>query len=188
MDLTVTAYGGTHPENISVLNSQNTGRAYLLSSVPPILKKRNIRLPNTNFFSQCLYRGKFQDKFTKLHNRMKLEISNLNIRNGIQNIICSIIDDILYVAFTIRKSDCGWSNTDYYSNLPKSQRIWLDDINQEERSIQIEWREEVSQEIARWVLKSYELSISDAILLSTTELIEVHRIVIDIMEHDKEFF
>ena len=119
---------------------------------------------------------------------MKLEISNLNIRNGIQNIICSIIDDILYVAFTIRKSDCGWSNTDYYSNLPKSQRIWLDDINQEERSIQIEWREEVSQEIARWVLKSYELSISDAILLSTTELIEVHRIVIDIMEHDKEFF
>lgn len=31
-NLTITAYGGTQPQNISVLNSQNAGRAYLLDS------------------------------------------------------------------------------------------------------------------------------------------------------------
>jgi CRISPR-associated protein Csy1 len=49
-DLTVTAYGGTQPQNVSVLNSQNAGRAYLLSSCPPVLEKRAIRLPKTDFF------------------------------------------------------------------------------------------------------------------------------------------
>jgi CRISPR-associated protein Csy1 len=37
-DLTVTAYGGTQPQNVSVLNSKNAGRAYLLASTPPKLK------------------------------------------------------------------------------------------------------------------------------------------------------
>jgi CRISPR-associated protein Csy1 len=49
-DLTVTGYGGTQPQNVSVLNSQNAGRAYLLSSCPPVLEKRAIRLPKTDFF------------------------------------------------------------------------------------------------------------------------------------------
>ena len=38
-DLTVTGYGGTQPQNVSVLNSQNAGRAYLLPSCPPVLEK-----------------------------------------------------------------------------------------------------------------------------------------------------
>ena len=45
LDLSVTAYGGTQPQNVSVLNSQNAGRAYLLPSTPPTLQKRDIRLP-----------------------------------------------------------------------------------------------------------------------------------------------
>ena len=62
-DLTVTAYGGTQPQNVSVLNSQNAGRAYLLSSCPPILEKRTVRLPSIDFFAQCLYRKNYQDSF-----------------------------------------------------------------------------------------------------------------------------
>ena len=56
-DLTVTAYGGTQPQNVSVLNSQNAGRAYLLSSCPPILEKRTVRSPPTDFFAQSLHRN-----------------------------------------------------------------------------------------------------------------------------------
>jgi hypothetical protein len=39
-NLTAIGYGGTKPQNISVLNNQNGGIAYLLSSMPPILQKR----------------------------------------------------------------------------------------------------------------------------------------------------
>ena len=73
-DLTVTAYGGTQPQNVSVLNSQNAGRAYLLSSCPPILEKRTVRLPSIDFFAQCLYRKNYQDSFLQLHKFMQLDI------------------------------------------------------------------------------------------------------------------
>jgi len=63
-DLTEIALGGSKPQNVSVLNSQNAGRAYLLSSCPPVLEKRTVRLPKTDFFAQCLYRKNFQDSFT----------------------------------------------------------------------------------------------------------------------------
>src|SRR5690606_31155764 len=62
-ELTVTAYGGTQPQNVSVLNSQNAGRAYLLPSYPPVLEKRTVRLPKTDFFAQSLYRRNFQEGF-----------------------------------------------------------------------------------------------------------------------------
>ncbi len=55
--LTVTAYGGTQPQNVSVLNSQNAGRAYLLSSCPPVFENRNIKLPSQDFFNS-VYIGK----------------------------------------------------------------------------------------------------------------------------------
>lgn len=187
-DLTVTAYGGTQPQNISVLNSRNHGKAYLLPSIPPIIEKRNIRLPNTNFFTQCLYYNKFQDSFKSLHKLMKLEINNINIRSAINNIIGFIIDEILSMAFKIRQFENNWSSNEYYSHLPKNQRIWLDDIYQKDRLEQIEWREEISQELARWILKAYEKSILNSYMLSNIELQEVYKIVIEAIEQDKEFF
>jgi CRISPR-associated protein Csy1 len=39
-DLTAIGYGGTKPQNISVINNQNSGFSYLLPSMPPILTKR----------------------------------------------------------------------------------------------------------------------------------------------------
>ena len=187
-NLTVTLYGGTQPQNISVLNSQNAGRAYLLPSIPPLLEKIKIRLPNTDFFVECLYYKKFKDSFINLHKLMKLEINNINIRNAIQNIICFIIDEILAIAFKIRQYDSGWSNNDYYSNLTKNQRIWLDDIHQKQRIEQKEWREEISQEVARWILKSYEKLIQNANMLGDEELKDLQKIAIEAIEQDKEFF
>ncbi|WP_158006880.1 type I-F CRISPR-associated protein Csy1 [Piscirickettsia litoralis] len=37
-NLAVIGYGGTKPQNISVLNSKNGGKAYLLPSIPPSMK------------------------------------------------------------------------------------------------------------------------------------------------------
>ena len=188
-DLTITAYGGTQPQNVSVLNSQNAGRAYLLSSCPPMLEKRAIRLPKTDFFAQCLYRKNYQESFIQLHKFMQLDLNNDDIRTAIRNIIQFVIDQILVLASKTREYSVeGWSNQDYYASLPKLQRIWLDKIYQTERDEDSDWRDELSREIARWILRSYEKVISDAYKLGTGEILDVKQSVEKSLQQAKEFF
>lgn len=188
-DLTITAYGGTQPQNVSVLNSQNAGRAYLLSSCPPMLEKRAIRLPKTDFFAQCLYRKNYQESFIQLHKFMQLDLNNDDIRTAIRNIIQFVIDQILVLASKTREYSVeGWSNQDYYASLPKLQRIWLDKIYQTERDEDSDWRDELSREIARWILRSYEKVISDDYKLGTGEILDVKQRVEKSLKQAKEFF
>ena len=188
-DLTVTAYGGTQPQNVSVLNSQNAGRAYLLSSYPPILEKRLVRLPKTDFFAQCLYRKNYQDSFVQLHKFMQLDLNNIDIRTAIRNIIQFVIDQVLLQGFKIREYyPEGWSKQDYYASLPKLQRVWLDPIYIEQRESDYEWRNELSEDIARWILRSYENVISDAYMLGTGEINDVKQRVDESLRQAKEFF
>ena len=188
-DLTITAYGGTQPQNVSVLNSQNAGRAYLLSSCPPMLEKRAIRLPKTDFFAQCLYRKNYQESFIQLHKFMQLDLNNDDIRTAIRNIIQFVIDQILVLASKTREYSVeGWSNQDYYASLPKLQRIWLDKIYQTERDEDDDWRNDLSKEIARWILRSYEKVISDAYKLGTDEILDVKQRVEKSLKQAKEFF
>lgn len=188
-DLTVTAYGGTQPQNVSVLNSQNAGRVYLLSSAPPQFEKRAIRLPKTDFFAQSLYRKNFQDSFLQLHKLMQLDVNNIDIRTAIRNIIQFVIDQVMFQAFKIRQSYAeGWSNEDYYASLPKLQRVWLDVFYENEREQDDEWRDELSREIARWILRSYEKSIEGSFTLGTGELVEVKQRVEKSLQQTKEFF
>ncbi|MGK8803589.1 type I-F CRISPR-associated protein Csy1 [Acinetobacter seifertii] len=188
-DLTVTAYGGTQPQNVSVLNSQNAGRAYLLSSCPPVLEKRTIRFPKTDFFAQSLYRKNYQDSFIQLHKFMQLNLNNIDIRNAIKNIIQFVIDKILLQALKTREYALdGWSNQDYYASLPKIQRIWLDNVHQKEREENSDWRDELSKEVTRWILRSYEKVISDAYTLGTGELLDVKQQVENSLQKAKDFF
>ena len=188
-DLTEIAFGGSKPQNVSVLNSQNAGRAYLLSSAPPQFEKRTIRLPKTDFFAQCLYRKNFQDSFLQLHKLMQLDVNNIDIRTAIRNIIQFVIDQVMFQAFKIRQSYAeGWSNEDYYVSLPKLQRVWLDDFYENEREQDGEWRDELSREIARWILRSYEKSIESSFTLGTGELVEVKQRVEKSLQQTKEFF
>lgn len=188
-NLTEIALGGSKPQNVSVLNSQNAGRAYLLSSCPPTLEKRAIRLPKTDFFTQCLYRKNYQESFVQLHKFMQLDINNIDIRTAIRNIIGFVIDQILLQAFKIRETyPEAWSDQDYYRGLSKLQRIWLDQQYQNERENDAEWRDEMSQNIARWILRSYEKAINDSYTLGTGELLDVQQRVENSLQHAKEFF
>lgn len=173
--------------NYSYLNVKNKGIAYLLASTPPTLEKRSIRLPKTDFFAQCLRRKNFQDSFIQLHRLMKPAHKNDDVRQGIKNIIHFIIDRILLEAFKIREHyDSDWSSQDYYEYLPKLQRIWLDNAYQNDRDV--EWREELSIEVARWILHCYEKTIHDAFILGDGELSEVKKMVTEAINKDKEYF
>lgn len=189
LELTVTAFGGTQPQNVSVLNSQNAGRAYLLASIPPTLKHRQIRLPTHNFFRNSLRIGPFKDAFQSLDKLIRADVNNIHIRQGISNSLKYIIDQVLQRAFKVREYDPGWSHAEHYQSLPLSQRIWLDDAYLVQRENQDDWLGEVVREFACWILDSYEyLFKTSHIKLSDHELRELRGIVEQAVSNDQEFF
>lgn len=188
-DLTVTAYGGTQPQNVSVLNSKNAGRAYLLASTPPKLKQRQIRLPNQNFFRNSLQVRRFKDAFEPLDKLIRTDVNNVYVRDGIKNCLKYIVDQVLQRAFIVRAYGEGWSDSDYYQSLPLSQRIWLDDANLAKRESQDDWLEDIVDAFANWILDSYEYLFKDTyVKLSDHELREVRIMVTQAVSSDQEFF
>jgi CRISPR-associated protein Csy1 len=209
--LTVTAYGGTKPQNISALNSQNGGVAYLLPCLPPTLTQREIRLPKNDFFSESLRLKAFKDDVMALHRLMARDQNNLEIRNEIQQKLQEIIDKVLQTAFSIRQNyDAGWSETEHYQNLPQTQRIWLDNRYSPDRTTTDEWAtgrgkrdkntvftrddedmwlDAVINDCARWILHAYEqVMAKNAKLLGDDELLAVRTMVDKTLSNDKELF
>lgn len=197
-DLTVTAYGGTQPQNVSVLNSQNAGRAYLLASTPPPFENRKVKLPTRDFFSQCLYAKGYKDTFELLQILIRKDLdgvtgerkNTISIRKDIDKTLRKIIEQILFTAFCIRKYKKQWSISESYENLPLAQRIWLDNYYQEEREENDLWFEDISHRIAKWILEVYQDKniVPQSYQLGDGELIAVKEIVRDLLNEDKEFF
>ena len=191
--LGLTQIGFSHTEftkmgNVSYLNVRNEGLAYLLPSCPPVLTRRKVRLPTTNFFKNSLYAKSFQDAFQSLDKLIKADINNLAIRQGIQNNLKYIIEQVLHQVFTVRQYPLGWSKSDYYQSLPHAQRIWLDDIYEEQRENQADWLDEIVREFANWILDTYEYLCKDTVTkLSDFELREVRQIVKQVIQKDQEF-
>ena len=185
-DLTEVAFGGSKPQNVSVLNSQNAGRAYLLSSCPPIFEKRQVRLPNSDFFKQCLYWKKFSAEFESLKKYMA-EINNRHTRKKIKRLLRQIVGDILFISFCVRQNERAWSKKENYKSLPLEQKIWLDDAYLELRESENEWRDEIARRIAKWILDSFD-EFCGSKLFSSTEITELKSIAIEALDKDKEFF
>ncbi|MBF0211875.1 MAG: type I-F CRISPR-associated protein Csy1 [Desulfamplus sp.] len=177
-NLTKISYGGTKPQNISVLNSNNAGKVYLLPSLPPLLKKRDVKLPRYDFFNDCLWLNNFKDSFSALNRLIVTDYNNLNIREGIERRILSIMDQVVEQSWSIRKYQVSWSEGENYSNLPAYQKIWLDDGKIEERENSEEWLDRVVQELANWITKSYKKLHSFAASdLGDDELLHIKRII-----------
>jgi len=154
-NLSMIGYGGTKPQNISILNSQNGGKTYLLPCLPPVLQKRDVRLPRYNFFTNTLWVGRFKESFSRLHNLMQQERNNSNIRQRRDSILRSIIDQGINVMWSIRNHEAGWSQTEHYSHLPAHQKIWLDNVWLQEREESEIWLNKVVEEFSRWIVLSH---------------------------------
>ncbi|MDI6687434.1 MAG: type I-F CRISPR-associated protein Csy1 [Desulfobacterales bacterium] len=182
-NLSVIGYGGTKPQNISVLNNQNGGKTYLLLCMPPALQKRKIRLPRFNFFENSLWAGNFKESFDALHKLLVVGYNNINIREGRNNIIKFIIDQVIDVMWSIRQHESGWSRSDHYSNLPAHQKIWLDNFKVEERESSDEWLNKIVDEFSRWIVFAYKKSLGkQAVSLGDDELLHIKGLI----EENKE--
>lgn len=188
LNLTVVGFGGTKPQNISVLNNQNYGKAYLLSSTPPSFTKRNIRMPTRDFFTQTLYLHGEKDRFETLHRWVMQERNNIEVRRVITNIIAGIIDSILYRAYQLRESnEPGWTLNEYYQNLPKNQRIWLDNHYRKVRQDDQGWRGEIARGMSNSIVLAYD-KINSMRLLGDPEQHYIRTLIAESIDQDKEFF
>ena len=188
-ELTEIKFGGSQPQNISTLNSRSKGNIYLLSSLPPSLSAREIRLPKSDFFresiwykqqSNTLYRlhdvgrsaKKVKEKnkpLYRLHDYMKQNRNTMKIRQAIHDLVDEMISAVLLVSYQIRAVGIGWSEEEAYSQLPTAQKIWLDDAYAKERK-ETSWVDDISSSFARWVIRSYEKLLGeDAIKLGDAE-------------------
>lgn len=155
-NLTLMGFGGTKPQNVSILNIQNGGIAYLLPSLPPTLQER-VRKPKSNFFSQILYRD-YQDSFQALHKLYKTDFKGIAIKDGINNCLNFIIESILNEqiiesVWRLRELEPDWSKD---TQLSQAQKIWLDNAYLEQRENEDDWLTEIITNFADWLIKSYQ--------------------------------
>lgn len=155
-DLSVIGFGGTKPQNISVLNSQNGGAAYLLPSLPPKLEKRKIRRPKKSFFKEVLWAKRYSEEFETLHTLLVSDANNVHIRNKRDSVLRSIIYQVVDQVWALRSLDAGWSNSESFDALPKAQKIWLDQQYVEERKDDEACFDLIISKLAVWLSESYK--------------------------------
>ncbi len=162
-NLTTIGYGGTKPQNISVLNNQNAGKAHLLLSVPPELSYQNTRLPSRNFFSDVLYAKSLQDTFQAFHRLAIADYNNAKIRRGLDYRIEAYLDQLVLKMWQVRQSfmEQAYSRPEA---LPAYQKLWLFPEHEVQRSESDVWLSEVIREAARHFNASYQKVLGKAAL------------------------
>ena len=156
-NLTTIGYGGTKPQNISVLNNQNGGKAHLLMSVPPRIKNRDIHFPTSDFFTQSVNYFQCKHQFYQLHKLYSRDDNNMQIRAQRDAYYRSIIDHIIERMWQVRSVA-----TEQYmpatNQLTTAQRVWL--CEQEEsktlRDTSDDWLDEITNSITTFLFHGYE--------------------------------
>lgn len=179
-DLAVQSFGGTKPQNISQLNSQRGGRAYLVSCEPPDWQRQTTPPLNiTSIFSQRFERRLYREHIQPLRDflqRVADRPNNDRIKKQRAQRLDTIVDEILNRAAFIQQLPPGWSaNQD--CRLPLAECYWLDPdrakTDEEFRAQQdaTDWPAEVAQHFAIWLSHKLE---SDTLAFGAVEQRELH--------------
>uniref|UniRef100_UPI00402B2792 type I-F CRISPR-associated protein Csy1 n=1 Tax=Methylomonas sp. PHL2-19 TaxID=3438878 RepID=UPI00402B2792 len=182
--LTEIGFGGTKPQNISVLNNQNGGTAYLLPSLPPPLTLNKLQPPKTDFFLQSVYAKHFLEKFQALHALFQDNVpANIHVREGRDYWLLQIAEQVMETVWALRELPGGWSE---HGQLPPTQKIWLDQDHAEQREQADDWLDAVIVALADWLAITYKHAIGerqakalgDAELKHFRQLLDDHREVL----------
>jgi len=185
-NLTTIGYGGTKPQNISVLNNRNGGKAHLLLSAPPQLEKRDIRFPSTSFFEQTLRYRDCRDVFLKLHKLYSQSSNNLRLREARDRFYLAILDRVVERMYQLRTVTEEGIKPDSSNALPLSERIWLLPEYQSTRQTEDDWLDDMTKAITRFIFAGYKnqigeerhIMMSDAEAKALNSLVQKHREVL----------
>lgn len=145
LDVAVTHFGGTKPQNVSLLNNEQKGKHYLLPALPPeppthsLLSRRT-----TSLFTDRLISD-------EIHNDWKQVIlylpNNVDTRNLRKDILARLSETVLRQAAELRSRPDGWSD-DYALNT--DEKYWLD-RQYDGQQASADTADTVSKHFANWL-------------------------------------
>lgn len=179
-NITTIGYGGTKPQNISVLNNKNGGKAHLLLSIPPELVVRSVYFPTTNFFGDTVRYYHCREPLKKLHNIFSAGLDSViprrNLQSGRDHRIEEIFDTLIKHMWAVRSVSDEQYREDS-SQLPSYQKLWLCEHHQDQRQIQDDWLDQLCQEIAKWIARAYKHLVKKPVALGEVELNYIQRFI-----------
>jgi CRISPR-associated protein Csy1 len=175
-NLTVIGYGGTKPQNISVLNNQNGGKAYLLHSMPPVIEKRSIRFPKHNFFKESMRAFETAEIFKSLHTIFKTDYKNVTMRDAKYYWYEQLMERIVGKMWAVR-SMVESQYFEKHSQLENHQKIWLVDKFSDTRESEEIWLETLIDEITRWIVDGCEKGLKKSEIFGPAEYQDIRSIV-----------
>ena len=108
----------------------------------------------------------------------------MEIRSRRETIIDRILDQVFTYVYALREVEAGWSDG---TELPISQKLWLDAKYQEDRYRKDTWQKEISQMLARWIVHNCENLLKDEkVLLGDAEFWEIEKRVLQVLRLDEE--
>ncbi|PKG99344.1 type I-F CRISPR-associated protein Csy1 [Paraglaciecola sp. MB-3u-78] len=179
-NLTTIGYGGTKPQNISVLNNQNGGKAHMFMSAPPQLKNRNIHFPHTDFFSQTVNYFQCKNQFYQLHKLYSRDDNNMHIRAERDEYYQSVIDHIIEKMWQVRSIALEQYNSSA-NQLQSSQKTWLceDESSKTLRDTTDDWLDGIVKSVSIFLFYGYEKILGKkAVKFSDVEHIYIQQLVL----------
>ncbi len=173
-NLVIQGFGGTKPQNISQLNSERRGEAWLLPSLPPQWQSRSVALPlhAANAFERFERRSDVRELLRRLRRFLRFvnakDWNNIDIRNRRAWYVDELIDRLILWATALQQEEPGWSARGE-CRLPTAQQYWLDpwrdDPDFAEGRAGADWPREVAADFGRWLnrqLRKDKLPVGDA--------------------------
>lgn len=159
-NLAIIKFGGTKPQNISQLNSERHGEAWLLASLPPTWKRSGLKAPChvESIFGRWLmgFRA-VREPLTILKKFLhKTAHNNLAIRNTRADLTRQLIDEVLMLAASVQRLPSGWS-ADENCRINQDEAFWLDagraalDADFAAQRAATDWMDAVAQGFSRWL-------------------------------------
>jgi CRISPR-associated protein Csy1 len=179
-NLTTIGYGGTKPQNISVLNNQNGGKAHMFMSAPPQLQNRNIHFPNSDFFSQTVNYSQCKNQFYQLHKLYERDDNNMHIREERDEYYQSVIDHVIEKMWQVRSVALEQHNSTV-NQLSLAQRTWLceDAESQLLRESTDDWLDDIVKSVTTFLFYGYEKILGKkAIKFSDAEYKHMQKLVL----------
>lgn len=171
-NVTTIGYGGTKPQNISVLNNQHGGKSHLLLSIPPLLEQHEIKFPKQDFFKQTLRFSDCSEIIQRLDNVFKIGRDGVvpleRVRKGRDRCFGDLLDVIIQKMMALREVSAN-QFLEKSTKLLVWQRIWLCEQYKKERMEENDWLDTLCDRIVTWIENAYRKTIKHSILLGEAE-------------------
>lgn len=105
------------------------------------------------------YDSSFSDNIFAVHDLLLEDRNNKDIRLTLRRWEDELIDAVIWQAMALQQLPGGWTGA-AENQLPKEQKIWLDQAYEEERQ-QGGWEDIIAGQIASWLLQVYRRKLKN---------------------------